>query len=267
MKIDTKLLLRYSGGKYYALKQLEKFWKKIDHKTYVEVFFGGGAVFWAKPKVKSNIINDIDEELIFFLKFIKSKNNLLKLIKRLEKEPTPSKERHSLIKVMTTKNSLDKAFKYFYINRTSFSGKMNNPYWGFRPVRSLPIKRWHERLAPCSNKLKDVDIENKNFTKILNKYKNKKNTLIYLDPPYYSPSKKTHYKYFFEKKVHEELNKILVKVKTPFFLSYDDCSEIRELYKKFYIHEIKFYYRVSNSNDEDKKRIKKKELVITNFKI
>ena len=39
-KVD--LLLRYSGGKYYALKQLSKFWENVDHKSYIEPFLGGG---------------------------------------------------------------------------------------------------------------------------------------------------------------------------------------------------------------------------------
>ena len=51
-KVD--LLLRYSGGKYYALKQLGKFWLEKKHKKYVEPFFGGGSVFWTKPKASGS---------------------------------------------------------------------------------------------------------------------------------------------------------------------------------------------------------------------
>ena len=264
-KVD--LLLRYSGGKYYALKQLSKFWENVDHKSYIEPFLGGGSVFWTKSKVEINWINDFDKDLIFFLKFIKNKKNLNSLLKRIDKETAPSKKRHLEIKLTKPTSDLEKAFQYYYLNRTSFSGKMNNPSWGFRPIRSLPIHRWKERLIPCSKKLQNVKITNMSFEKVLLNNLDKKNTLIYLDPPYFSPSKKTHYKVFFELESHYKLNEILKKMKTNFFLSYDDHSEIRKIYKDFYINEIKFYYRVSNSNNDKKKRLKKKELVITNFKI
>ena len=54
-------------------------------------------------------------------------------------------------------------------------------------------------------------------------------------------------------------------MKTKFFLSYDDDPEIKKMYKDFRITEIKFYYRVTNSRNMQNKRLKKKELVISNF--
>ncbi len=262
-KVD--LLLRYSGGKYYALKQLSKFWIKKKHETYIEPFFGGGSVFWTKPKAKINWINDYDKDLIHFLNFIKNDNNLKKLLLKLNKEKTPTKERHQEVKNIDKSDALTKAFKYFYLNRTSFSGKMNNPHWGFRPIRSLPIERWHERLIPCSKKLKNVKITNLSFEHVLKNNLNDKNTLVYLDPPYYKPPKNSHYKISFENRDHLKLLSYLKKMKTKFFLSYDDSAEIREMYKDFKISEIKFYYRVTNSRNAQNKRLKKKELVISNF--
>ena len=64
-KVD--LLLRYSGGKYYALKQLGKFWLEKKHKKYVEPFFGGGSVFLdinSKHQCISHI-SDYNSDLIF----------------------------------------------------------------------------------------------------------------------------------------------------------------------------------------------------------
>ena len=101
-KVD--LLLRYSGGKYYALKQLGKFWLEKKHKKYVEPFFGGGSVFWTKPKAKINWINDYDKDLVDFLKFIKNNDNLKKLLKKIDQEKTPSKERHQEVKNINIDN-------------------------------------------------------------------------------------------------------------------------------------------------------------------
>ena len=43
-----------------------------NHKVYVEPFFGSGAVFWAKPKSKVEVINDINDNLINFYRVMKT---------------------------------------------------------------------------------------------------------------------------------------------------------------------------------------------------
>ena len=42
------------------------------HNTYVEPFFGGGAVFFAKQPVMCEVINDIDNNAITFYRVLKS---------------------------------------------------------------------------------------------------------------------------------------------------------------------------------------------------
>ena len=80
------LPFRWAGGKYYALKKLQPFWECMEHDEYREPFLGGGAVFWAKPKVKHNWLNDIDEGLTRTLDFIKTEKNRHKLIELFENE-------------------------------------------------------------------------------------------------------------------------------------------------------------------------------------
>ena len=60
----VKTPFRYAGGKYYALKYLLPYIAQIPHEEFREPFVGGGSVFFGKPKVKKNWINDIDAELI-----------------------------------------------------------------------------------------------------------------------------------------------------------------------------------------------------------
>lgn len=43
-----------------------------DHSTYVEPFVGGGAIFWAKPKCETEIINDYNRELINFYECVQN---------------------------------------------------------------------------------------------------------------------------------------------------------------------------------------------------
>lgn len=266
-KKSQKVLLpfRYAGGKYYVLKSLRHFWE-TSHDEYREPFFGGGAVYWAKEKVRHNWINDIDKDLIDTLKFISNKNDRSKLLELFKTEKEATKEKHGSVKIMVPKNPLEEAYKFYYLNRTSYSGKMVNPTWGYRPRRSLPPFRWEERIVPCGEKLKGARITSLDFEKVIKSPAKGKKVLMYLDPPYYLENKKTHYKNGFSKNDHSRLCNLLKKTKFMFFLSYNDCPEIRKMYNWANITNLQFYYRQDNSRDSGNKRTMVNELVITNYK-
>ena len=269
LKENEKVLLpfRWAGGKFYALKILEKFWKKIDHDEYREPFLGGGSVFWAKEKVDINWINDIDEELIHTLEFISNFKQRDKLLELFEDEAEASKEKHAKVKGHTPSSDLEKAYRYYYLNRTSYSGKMKNPSWGYKPKRSLPPPRWKERIIPCSEKLQGVNLTSLDFEEVIQAPAQGRKVLMFLDPPYFKAKQENHYVKSFKMDDHARLAKVLKKTKHNFFLTYDDCEEIREFYSWANIYEINFFYRLDNSNDNDKKRKKGNELVITNYKV
>ena len=269
LKESDKVLLpfRWAGGKFYALKILKRFWEEVEHDEYREPFLGGGSVFWAKEKVNINWINDIDEELVFTLEFIsniKQRDNLLELFKD---EAEASKEKHAKVKGHIPSSDLEKAYRYYYLNRTSYSGKMKNPSWGYKPKRSLPPPRWKERIIPCSEKLQGVNLTSLDFEEVIQAPAQGNNVLMFLDPPYFKAKQESHYVKSFKMDDHVRLATVLKKTKYKFFLTYDDCDEIRELYSWAHIYEINFFYRLDNSNDNNKKRKKGNELVITNYKV
>ena len=144
---------------------------------------------------------------------------------------------------------------------------MTNPSWGYRPKRSLPPHRWQERLIPCAEKLKNVDIKSTDFENIIKAPAKGKMVLMYLDPPYYLDSKKSHYRNSFSVRDHERLSKILKKTKHKFFLSYDNNEEIKKMYSWANIYDLKFFYRQDNSKDSNNKRKIGNEIVITNYEI
>lgn len=269
LKGNEKVVLpfRWAGGKFYALKILEKFWRKIQHDEYREPFLGGGSVFWAKEKAAINWINDIDEELVFTLEFITNFKQRDRLLELFEDEVEATKEKHAKVKRHTPSTGLEKAYRYYYLNRTSYSGKMKNPSWGYKPKRSLPPTRWKERIIPCSEKLQGVNLTSLDFEEVIRAPAQGKRVLMFLDPPYFRAKQESHYVKSFKMDDHIRLAKVLKKTKHKFFLTYDDCDEIREFYSWANIYEINFFYRLDNSNDNDKKRKKGNELVITNYKI
>lgn len=222
------LPFRYPGGKYYAMNILEPFWESIPHDEYREPFAGGATVYFSKPKAKNNWLNDLDSELIICYKIMQDPEMRQKLVEDLSQE-VASKERWREVFESIPTSEYETGKKYYYLNRTSFSGKLVSAAWGYRPKRSLPPERWKERIIPCGKYLEGTKLTNVDFSAVIRAEGN--NVLMYVDPPYYLPPKHKHYRCGFDPEDHIRLCDELKKTSHKFFLTYDDCDEIRELYK------------------------------------
>jgi DNA adenine methylase len=120
---------RYAGGKFYARKLILEHIPR--HTCYCEPFVGGGSIYFAKPKVARNILNDLDQDLMNVYTMIRDDPE--GLIKFLEGLPA-SKELHAFYKnEFKASNDLEEAGRWYYLNRVSYSGIMNrqNCYWGY----------------------------------------------------------------------------------------------------------------------------------------
>ena len=147
---------RYPGGKFYARKLI------LDmlppHTGYCEPFAGGASVFFAKPKGEYSILNDLDSEVINTLACIR--DDVEGLIGLLDGLPA-SKYLHSYYKSeYQPRTDLERAFRWYYLNRTSYSGIMRpeNCYWGFGDKYSMRPENWPPHLRTVSDKLQGVEL-------------------------------------------------------------------------------------------------------------
>ena len=60
--VECPVVIPYFGGKYEMSRKMVHMIP--EHERYIEVFFGGGSMFFRKPKAKFNVLNDIDSDLI-----------------------------------------------------------------------------------------------------------------------------------------------------------------------------------------------------------
>ncbi len=260
------LPFRFPGGKFYALGRLRPLWEAVSHDEYREPFAGGAAVFFAKPTVQWNWLNDIDEDLMNSYRIMADPVLRMNLVDMVKKE-IASKERWHEVRDMRTHSDLERAFKYYYLNRTSFSGKLSSPAWGYRPKRSLPPDRWQERIIPCGEKLEGVEFTSLDFADVIEAPARGSQVLLYLDPPYYQPPKLKHYTSGLGIRDHERLCEMLRSTSHRFLLTYDDTAEVREMYSWANVQTLSFYYRVDNSQVQGGKRRVGRELVVTNYKM
>ena len=69
-RIILKTPISYYGGKQNMLKHILPL--VPEHKIYIEPYFGGGSLFWAKEPSKSEVINDVNMNLVNFYQVLKN---------------------------------------------------------------------------------------------------------------------------------------------------------------------------------------------------
>jgi DNA adenine methylase len=256
--------LRYPGSKFRASKYIEPFWKAITFKEYREPFLGCGAVFFRMPKVEFSWLNDFDEDLINTFKVVASKSDRKALIEK-NLLINPTKDFFDELKNSKPTNKIDKAYRYFVINRLAYSGIMKQPNFGFHPIKSVQPDMWEKRLQEAGQKLeKNVLITSGNYADIIEKDSGK-STWIFVDPPYFKADQKRAYFHSFTLEDHLSLEKCLRKTNNKFCLTYDNCDEVKKLYSWANIHEVDWMYHTANSNVTTRKI--GKELIITNYSL
>ena len=282
---------RYAGGKFYARKLILE--HIPTHTSYIEPFAGGGSIFFAKEKVQNNQLNDLDENLVNT--YLVIRDNPLQLIELLKKrnenesripdflslgvdygQPLPAlKELHHFFKhEYIPQNNIERAFRWFYLNRTSYSGIMNyqNMYWGYGDKYSMQPKNWAKNILRTSEKLQNVQITSFDFETVIDNAID--GALIFVDPPYYNADQDKFYQCFFSKEDHIRLLNCLRRnsPRLSIFLTYDNVDDIKDMYSWMTeIHDKEWNYCIQRTDDQkegsDKKgtRNKGKELFILNY--
>lgn len=253
---------RFPGSKAQAVKFVKPEWERFHHNEYREPFVGGGAIFFAKPKVQVNWLNDLDKDIMVTYKVMANPTMRMELIGLLSKE-IATKDRHTEIKNTAPKTKLERAFKTFYLSRTSYSGIINKPAWGYHPLKSVPPKRWGSRIEEAGKKLEGSKLTDYDFTKVIKAKAADEEVFMFVDPPYFKADQKRAYTHSFVDKDHYRLAKELEKTNHAFCLTYDNCEEVKELYRWANVKEVSWRYHTANSNKATRKM--GQELIITNF--
>lgn len=271
MNTEINSPFRYAGGKFYARKLITE--HIPPHSSYIEPFAGGASVFFAKNKVQNNWLNDIDKDLINCLKVIRDYPS--KLIDALKDEKAV-KERHGFFKnEFKPSNSLERALRWFYLNRTSYSGIMNmqNCYWGYGEKFSMRPENWPRNILRTSEKLQGVKLTSFDFSQVINEAED--GSFLFIDPPYFNADQDKFYACSFKKEDHYRLQEVLHNNsdRLKYLITYDNSPEIRDLYSWAQdLLEKEWNYTINRTDDQkngtDKKgsRYKGQELFIINYK-
>ena len=201
------MLLKWAGGKSWltsnykyifhskdSLKKSFKGYKSIEYNNYIEPFLGAGAVFkYLQPKNKS-ILADINSELICFYNFLKQDPEGLYLHTNKHMQNHSEKYYYMIRSKHTLKDSLEKAARFLYLNRTCYNGiyRVNKAGEFNVPIGdSISFNASVEEFKAYSQLLTKSHIVNQDFRKTINDAK--KGDLIYVDPPYVTKSNESSF--------------------------------------------------------------------------
>jgi len=204
-----------SGGKFHLAKKISSIMP--EHKTYVEPYAGGAAVYFYKEPAEKEVLNDMDKEIAFAYRFIRDMSPRdYEALKK--KNWVISRATFDKVKRMTPQNDVDRFYKFYYTKKGSFRKGCTDVDVG-RIGKRIGI----DRLPKVQGRLRGVAINSSDALKMINKY-DSKNTLFYLDPPYPETTRIGGYAPDFTRDDMAKLTDRLRHIKGKFILSMDKAN-------------------------------------------
>ena len=259
---ECPVLIPYMGGKFELSRKLIPMIP--SHKRYIEVFLGGGSMFFRKGKAELNILNDKHNDLInLYLSVTTKYDEFISGCESLLKSRTLYDSFKEELKENINYDDMPNPFraaKYFYIIKNAFNTNFHNPI--------SKEAEWNREMWECLNvskdKLQDTMIENLDFRELLKKYPTREDDFWYFDPPYVIAGERgDYYVHSLDNKDHYELFEMCKQIDEEggkFMVSYDDHPLVNDLYKDYKIIKLPIKYSGQLHNKDYKN-----ELVIVNY--
>lgn len=263
----------YMGGKHRILDTLLK--NIPSHRIYVEVFGGSAKLLLNKAPSKLEIYNDYDKRLanLFYVTAFKfdefcEKVNRLAYSREIYKQVANDFKRAEIEEL----GDVDLAVKTYFKLHATFSGQLNSYSFRSSTFTNSASREFFsnvDKLALIHERLKNVTIECKAYDKMIEKYTDREDAFIYLDPPYFNAEQ--YYDAKFKLKDHEKMLSMLRNSKAKWLLSgysnelYD--SELKDFYK-LEIQSVKTSYGMTEATKHlSNERPRSTEILWANYEI
>lgn len=247
------ILLRL-GNKQRIAMDIQKYFPQ--HKIYIEPFFGAGGMFFNKPKVKHNIVNDLDGDVFNLYQIVlNQKDDLMELYKI-----TPY---HSDLSKHWAKHKEDeplkKAMRFLFLSNFVLNGRGYNLSYGAAACGRRTTEDFKILLDKTFDLISGVQFMNVDFRKFFNNFQireTEEQHFIYCDPPYLGTG--DNYSHSFTEQDSSELFDLLIQSKCKFAVSEFDHPFILEQAQKNGLNTLIIGERQNLKN-------RRTEILITNY--
>lgn len=255
-----KAIMKYPGSKWSLAKWIIGFFP--EHHSYLEPFFGSGAVLFNKLRSNIETINDLDGNVINLFEWIK------KDPERLAHEIyyTPyARQVYENAFVSVPEDSFEKAVNFYIQLNMGHGFRTNGEKVGWKNdvqgrEKAYASQDWCKlpgKIIQAAERLRGVQLENKPAVDLIQRF-NYPNVLIYADPPYVLSTRHgKQYRCEMDDKGQNDLLDVLLQHKGPVILSGYDNALYNGRLQKWHREETTSYSQVCS---------KKREVLWMNFK-
>lgn len=252
-------IMKYPGSKWSIANWIIRFFP--EHHSYLEPFFGSGAVLFNKPRSNIETVNDLDGNVVNLFEWIKRDPE--KLAHEIYWTPY-ARQVYEGTFTRRPENSLQKAVDFYIRLNMGYGYRTNGHREGWKNdiqgrekgYAALDWKDIPMKVMQTAERLRGVQIENRPAAELIKRF-NYSNVLIYADPPYVLNTRYgKQYRCELDNRGHEELLDILLAHKGPVLLSGYDNGLYNERLRGWHRKETTCYSQVCS---------KKREVLWMNF--
>lgn len=256
MKEQSLPIVPWIGGKRRLAKHILPLFPA--HTCYVEPFCGAAALYFLKTPSKTEVINDINGELVNLYRVVK--HHLEEFIRQF-KWALVSRQIYKWLQDTPeeTLTDIQRAARFYYLQKQAFGGKVADHTFG-TSTTSAPrfnLLRIEEELSMAHLRLSRTLIEHLDWHQCIERY-DRPHTLFYCDPPYWGTE---GYGVEFGLENYDHMADLARRIKGKIIISVNDIPEMRQVFNGLNMQSVDISYNLKVTG----KPSPKKELVICNF--
>jgi DNA adenine methylase len=231
--------LRYYGGKWNLAPWIISHFP--PHKNYVEPCGGAASVLLQKPRSPLETYNDLDGNVVNFFRVLRDQPD--ELIRKIRLTPWAREEYE--ISLNPCDEPIERARLFFVALWMSIGQALTCTAGQFRSVTNpygtpkTGMRLQSDELFLIADRLMGVQIENKDYGYVINRYDNE-DALIYFDPPYVTDTRTQTDVYQFEwnDEEHEIASMQLKQCAAYIIVSGYACPLYTDLYESHGWHRV-----------------------------
>lgn len=248
-----KAVMKYPGSKWSIAKWIISLFP--EHHSYLEPFFGSGAVLFNKPRSNIETVNDLDGNVVNLFEWIR------KDPERLAHEIyyTPyARQVYEDAFAAVPEDSLEKAVNFYIRLNMGHGFRTNGEKVGWKNdvqgrEKAYAAQDWlhlPEKILQAAERLRGVQIENRPAIELIRRF-NYKNVLVYCDPPYMLGTRHgKQYRYEMDDSMHEELLETLLLHEGPVLINGYETELYSDMLSGWHRYEATAYSQVCSRKQE-----------------